>query len=73
MLGESGPESARCSKRGCLAGAKRQIIWRNPKIHDESKRKVWLSCGDHEEFFVQYLGARNFPVATDDFDAEQAS
>lgn len=67
MLGDVGPDSLRCSKRDCLEDACRQIVWRNPTIHDESRKKVWLSCLDHEQFFLDYLGARNFPVHSDDF------
>lgn len=72
MLGLEGPDGPRCSKRECLEDATRSIVWRNPAIHDESRRKVWLSCDDHEEFFLGYLGARNFPVASEAFVAGEA-
>ena len=67
MLGMSGPERAMCSKKDCAGDASRSIVWRNPKIHDETREKVWLSCAEHEEFFLEYLGARNFPVRSDEF------
>jgi len=67
MLGMSGPSRAMCSKKDCGADASRSIVWRNPKIHDHTREKVWLSCLEHEEFFLQYLGARNFPVRSDQF------
>ena len=62
MLGESGPERLRCSRRGCEADATREIVWRNPRIHAEDREKIWLSCPEHEQFFLQYLGQRDFPV-----------
>lgn len=67
MLGMSGPARAMCSKKDCDADASWSIIWRNPKIHDETREKVWLSCGEHEGFFLEYLEARNFPVRSDKF------
>jgi len=39
-----------------------QVVWRNPRIHRVEREKVWLSCREHEAFFVEYLGAREFPV-----------
>ena len=67
MLGDVGPEFPRCSKRDCLEDATHRILWRNPKIHEESRTKVWLSCSEHEPFFLDYLGARNFPVSSEEF------
>lgn len=72
MLGKVGPGQPRCSKKDCVADASRSIVWRNPKIHDESREKVWLSCSEHEEFFLEYLGARNFPVRSDEFVASES-
>jgi len=69
MLGMEGPERPMCSKRDCFDEASRSIVWRNPKIHDESRQKIWLSCGAHEEFFLSYLGARDFPVRSEAFTA----
>jgi len=37
-------------------------VLRNPRIHSVERGKVWLSCTEHEAFFVEYLGAREFPV-----------
>jgi hypothetical protein len=67
MLGEEGPTRPMCSKRDCVAEASRSILWRNPKIHPETRTKTWLACERHEEFFLEYLGARNFPVRSDVF------
>ncbi len=62
LLGDVGPDSLRCSRKGCLNPAAVEVVWRNPKIHDELRKKIWLSCGEHQQFFVDYLGARQFPV-----------
>jgi hypothetical protein len=67
MLGEEGPARPRCSKRGCVAEATRSILWRNPKIHPDTRTKTWLACDDHAQFFLEYLGARNFPVCSEAF------
>jgi hypothetical protein len=67
MLGMSGPSEPVCSKKDCMGRASRSILWRNPKIHDESRVKTWLSCADHESFFLEYLGAKNFPVSSEAF------
>jgi len=64
VLGETGPDGLRCSRKGCTQDAAVEVVWRNPRIHDEAREKVWLSCGEHQQFFVDYLGARQFPVAT---------
>jgi hypothetical protein len=47
--------------------ASRSILWRNPKIHPETRTKTWLACDLHEQFFLDYLGARNFPVRSEAF------
>ena len=64
MLGDVGPEQLRCSRKGCQRDAHCQIVWRNPKIHPDDREKIWLSCADHEQFFLDYLGSRSFPVAS---------
>jgi len=64
MLGADGPEGLICSRKGCAEHATVHIVWRNPRIHDEHREKLWASCPGHEEFFVEYLSARNFPVTT---------
>lgn len=52
-----------CSRAGCSAEASAQVVWRNPRIHDETRRKVWLACSEHEGYLSEYLAARDFPVA----------
>lgn len=64
MLGDVGPDHLRCSRKGCERDATSEIVWRNPKIHPENREKIWLSCVDHEQFFLDYLGSRSFPVSS---------
>ncbi|MGO2061992.1 hypothetical protein [Leucobacter sp. UCMA 4100] len=66
MLGD--PEATvQCSRAGCTLPAQTRIMWRNPKIHDETRTKVWLACADHEDYLAEFLRARNFPVSTEPF------
>ncbi|WP_210481430.1 hypothetical protein [Naasia sp. SYSU D00948] len=51
-----------CSRAGCDSPATCSVEWRNPRIHDESRRKVWLACDDHRDYLRDYLAARDFPV-----------
>jgi hypothetical protein len=51
-----------CSRAGCDQAATCSVEWRNPRIHDESRRKVWLACEDHRDYLRDYLAARDFPV-----------
>lgn len=53
-----GPAEARCSRKGCRAGAKWQLLWNNPKIHTPERRKTWLACGDHRGWLEDYLQQR---------------
>ena len=56
------PEAPVCSRVGCRLDAVWNINWRNPRIHDANRVKVWLACAEHREFFEEYLAARDFPV-----------
>jgi len=49
-----------CSARGCVAPARFELGWNNPKIHTPDRRKVWLACEEHRESLSAFLGARNF-------------
>lgn len=53
-----------CSRKACRATATRAVLWRNPKIHDETRRKVWLACDEHESVLRDHLAVRGFPVTT---------
>jgi hypothetical protein len=52
----------RCSRAGCTEPATTRIEWRNPRIHDASRTKVWLACEAHRDYLVGFLEARAFPV-----------
>jgi len=56
------PGAEECSRAGCRAEATWRIEWRNPKIHTEDRRKIWLACDEHVEFLREFLGARDFPL-----------
>ncbi|HZK04792.1 MAG TPA: hypothetical protein VFC82_02980 [Actinomycetaceae bacterium] len=51
-----------CSARGCRKSAEYALVWRNPRIHDASRRKVWLACEEHGGHLHEYLASRGFPV-----------
>jgi hypothetical protein len=51
-----------CSAKGCRAPARHFVRWRNPRIHDEARRKTWPACDDHVEHLSRFLLARAFPV-----------
>ena len=52
----------RCSRAGCAAAATTRIEWRNPRIHDATRTKVWLACDEHRGFLLGFLEARSFPA-----------
>jgi hypothetical protein len=56
------PAGSECSRAGCREASAWRIEWRNPKIHDESRRKIWLACDEHVEFLREFLAARDFPL-----------
>ena len=53
-----------CSRKACRQSATRAVLWRNPRIHDESRQKVWLACDEHESVLRDHLSVRGFPVRT---------
>jgi hypothetical protein len=55
--GEAPP--AVCSRKACRAEATWQLLWNNPRIHTPERRKVWLSCEEHREWFEDYLQTRS--------------
>ena len=52
----------RCSRSGCRSDAVWAVNWRNPKIHDASRVKVWLACDDHRDYLYDFVDQRGFPV-----------
>ena len=51
-----------CSAKGCRREATRALLWNNPTLHDEARRKVWLACAEHRESLSDFLGARKFLI-----------
>lgn len=62
-------DRARCSAKGCTVDATWAIHWRNPKIHDETRRKTWLACNDHKVTLSDFLGMRGFPLVVEPFES----
>ena len=58
----SGSSETQCSRAGCRATATSNIVWRNPKIHAEDRRKIWLACDEHQLFLFEFLTSRSFPA-----------
>ncbi len=56
-----------CSRAGCRSAAAWNVNWRNPRIHNEDRVKVWLACDEHREFLYDYLHSRGFPVVVTPF------
>lgn len=55
-----GDETLTCSSKGCRAAAEWALLWNNPKIHTEDRRKTWLACTEHRETLGDFLKARGF-------------
>jgi hypothetical protein len=51
-----------CSAKACRAEATHGVIWRNPKLHVEGRRKVWLACDDHQQSLADFVGLRGFLI-----------
>ena len=49
-----------CSSRGCKNEAGWVLLWNNPKIHTEDRRKQWLACDEHRDTLGDFLKARGF-------------
>lgn len=49
-----------CSRTGCTTAATWGMLWNNPKLHPPERRKVWLTCDEHREYFRSYLSSRSF-------------
>lgn len=62
MLGSRDDIGTRCSSAGCVSDAAWRVNWRNPRIHDPDRVKVWLACDEHRDVLGHYLMSRGFPV-----------
>ncbi|QDB79070.1 hypothetical protein FHE66_11680 [Georgenia sp. 311] len=55
-----GPDERVCSAKGCRETARWALLWNNPKLHTEDRRKTWLACDGHREHLETFLGKRSF-------------
>jgi len=62
--------TVQCSRSGCQLPAVVELRWRNPKIHDETREKIWLACDQHQDYLREFLQARNFPVRVEPYRVE---
>lgn len=51
-----------CSAKGCRTTAERAVVWRNPRLHAEGRRKVWLACPEHEQHLSDFVARRGFLI-----------
>lgn len=55
-------EQLQCSAKGCRADASDAVVWRNPRLHAEGRRKVWLACPDHRDHLRDFVQLRGFLI-----------
>ncbi|MGC1206347.1 MAG: hypothetical protein WA880_00160 [Ornithinimicrobium sp.] len=51
-----------CSAKACRSTATHAVIWRNPKLHTQARRKVWTACADHVETLRTFVDLRGFLI-----------
>lgn len=51
-----------CSRAKCDSAATQRLEWRNPRIHEPDRIKIWLACDEHLEFLLGFLSSRDFPL-----------
>lgn len=51
-----------CSAKGCRAQARHAVVWRNPRLHAEDRRKVWLACDEHRDHLRDFVQLRGFLI-----------
>lgn len=56
------PVRTTCSRAGCRRPAEHRLEWRNPRIHDAARVKVWLACDEHRDELTAFLTDRAFPL-----------
>lgn len=49
-----------CSAKACRHQATWGLLWNNPKLHTEQRRKVWLGCDEHRVTLGDFLSMRGF-------------
>jgi hypothetical protein len=57
---QSPDDQLRCSAKGCRRLAVEDLHWRNPKLHDATRVKHWLACGEHADGLAEFLSRRGF-------------
>ncbi|MFV0432987.1 MAG: hypothetical protein ACK5LO_03240 [Leucobacter sp.] len=62
LLGDRPAQRFECSRAGCREAAEWALVWRNPRIHSEDRRKTWLACAEHLETLRAFLADRGFPL-----------
>lgn len=62
-----------CSAKGCTAPARWSLLWNNPKIHTEDRRKSWLACDEHRQSLSDFLSARSFLRDVEPLSSSQSS
>lgn len=60
--GVDGATERVCSAKACRAAAEHAVVWRNPKLHVEGRRKVWLACDEHRASLADFVSARGFLI-----------
>ncbi|KGN32604.1 hypothetical protein N802_17525 [Knoellia sinensis KCTC 19936] len=58
-----------CSAKACRQEALWALLWNNPKLHTQDRRKVWLACEDHRVSLGDFLSLRGFLCDTVSVDA----
>jgi hypothetical protein len=58
----------RCSAKGCRAAATIELNWRNPRLHDATRVKHWLACGEHADGLADFLSMRGFLLGRAELD-----
>lgn len=69
----SQPPQAQCSRKGCRNDAQWKVLWNNPRIHEEERRKIWLACAEHRQWLEHYLQQRMFWRSTEPMHEADAS
>ncbi|GAA5163229.1 hypothetical protein [Ornithinimicrobium tianjinense] len=68
MSAPSPAAGLQCSAKGCRAQAQHAVVWRNPRLHAESRRKVWLACDDHRDQLRDFVQLRGLLIEVIDVD-----
>ncbi|MGB3259136.1 MAG: hypothetical protein WBG89_14195 [Ornithinimicrobium sp.] len=51
-----------CSAKACRSAATHAVIWRNPKLHVQGRRKVWTACPEHTASLSSFVDLRGFLI-----------